>query len=236
MTTELAPTARNSVVHRLAERYGVTPATFHKTVKSTVCPGGITDEQFFAFLMVADVHKLNPLTKEIYAFPSKGGGITPIVGVDGWIRMMNEHPQFNGVDFEHISEDGRLVGIKTIIFRKDRDRPTCITEWMAECLGNTEPWKRWPARQLRHKSLIQCIRVAFGFAGIYDPDEASRIEEAKMVEATVRDGPKKGGVEALAEFVGITEPELVNDDREADPDPLPPMGEPTEEANEWFEE
>ncbi|ENC7540331.1 phage recombination protein Bet, partial [Salmonella enterica subsp. enterica serovar Brandenburg] len=32
-------------------------------------------------------------------------------------------------------------------------------------------------RMLRHKAMIQCARLAFGFAGIYDKDEAERIVE-----------------------------------------------------------
>jgi hypothetical protein len=36
---------------------------------------------------------------------------------------------------------------------------------------------------LRHKALIQCARVAFGFSGIYDPDEAERIVETISVDA-----------------------------------------------------
>jgi len=31
---------------------------------------------------------------------------------------------------------------------------------------------------LRHKAMIQCARIAFGFGGIYDQDEAERIQEA----------------------------------------------------------
>jgi hypothetical protein len=34
---------------------------------------------------------------------------------------------------------------------------------------------------LRHKSLIQCARIAFGFVGIYDQDEAERIIEGQAV-------------------------------------------------------
>jgi TRAP-type uncharacterized transport system substrate-binding protein len=34
---------------------------------------------------------------------------------------------------------------------------------------------------LRHKTLIQGARIAFGFAGIYDEDEAKRIIEADPV-------------------------------------------------------
>ena len=33
---------------------------------------------------------------------------------------------------------------------------------------------------LRHKAMIQCARLAFGFGGIYDQDEAERIVEAPL--------------------------------------------------------
>jgi hypothetical protein len=32
---------------------------------------------------------------------------------------------------------------------------------------------------LRHKAMIQCARLAFGFVGIYEQDEAERIVEAE---------------------------------------------------------
>ena len=48
------------------------------------------------------------------------------------------------------------------------------------------PWKSHPRRMLRHKAMIQCARLAFGFAGIYDQDEAERIAEAAPIEGTAR--------------------------------------------------
>ena len=37
---------------------------------------------------------------------------------------------------------------------------------------------------LRHKALIQAFRTAFGFAGVYEEDEAQRIIEAKVIDTT----------------------------------------------------
>jgi hypothetical protein len=48
---------------------------------------------------------------------------------------------------------------------------------MKECKRDVGPWKTHPKRMLRHKALIQCARLAFGFVGIYDQDEAERIIE-----------------------------------------------------------
>src|SRR3546814_15877124 len=48
---------------------------------------------------------------------------------------------------------------------------------MAECARSTGPWQSHPKRMLRHKAMIQCARIAFGFTGIFDEDEAQRIVE-----------------------------------------------------------
>lgn len=48
---------------------------------------------------------------------------------------------------------------------------------MSECKRPTQPWQSHPKRMLRHKAMIQCARLAFGYTGIYDEDEAQRIVE-----------------------------------------------------------
>jgi len=133
-----------------------------------------------ALLVVAHEYNLNPWTKEIYAFPDKNGGIVPVIGVDGWIRMMNEHPQFESQEFRYPDHDDDEIPawIECVIERKDRAKPTVVREYFSEVKRNTAPWGSHPRRMLRHKALIQCIRVAFGFSGVYDPDEAERIREA----------------------------------------------------------
>ncbi len=128
-----------------------------------------SDAQMTALMVVANQYKLNPWTKEIFAFPDKGG-IVPVVGVDGWARIINTHQQFDGMDFE--SNDEQCT---CIIYRKDRSHPTRVTEYLKECKRNTGPWQSHPKRMLRHKAMIQCARLAFGFTGIYDEDEAQRI-------------------------------------------------------------
>lgn len=144
-----------------------------ETLKKTAFKGAVTDEQMAALLIVANQYKLNPWTSEIYAFPSNSG-ITPVVGVDGWARIINENPQFDGMDFEQDSESCTCR-----IHRKDRAHPVSVTEFMEECRRNTQPWKSHPKRMLRHKAMIQAARLAFGFAGIFDEDEAERIKNAK---------------------------------------------------------
>lgn len=161
----------SSALQIMAERLNVPPLILKSTLMNTVFKKA-TDDEFVALVIVANEYKLNPLTKEIYAFPAKGGGIVPIVSIDGWIRIMNEHPAFDGIEFTDIpDEKGNLMAIETIIYRKDRTRPIKVTEYLDECRQQTDPWKKMPARMLRHKALIQGARVAFGFSGIYSEDD-----------------------------------------------------------------
>lgn len=174
---------KKSVVNRMADRYGMDGRKFYDMVKNQVFKQeGASDQQLMAVLVVADQYKLNPLTKEIYAFPDKRNGIVPVVGVDGWSRIINEHPQFDGMEFSYDSEEKAMT---CIMHRKDRSHPTSVTEYMAEVERNTDPWKSHPRRMLRHKTMIQAARLAFGFAGIYDVDEAERIREASSDHSEV---------------------------------------------------
>jgi phage recombination protein Bet len=173
----------------MAAQYGVEPAKFLQTLKATVMPkrqGGeavqVSDEDLMAFCMVAQEYGLNPFLKEIHAFPNKSGGITPMVGVDGWAKLMNRRPEFDGIEFEATddAESGKPLSVTARIYTKGRSRPVSVTEYYSECQRGTDPWRQMPRRMLRHKALIQAVRVAFGFAGIHDEDEAVDIAETPV--------------------------------------------------------
>ena len=185
MSSEVAviqPAPRRGLVARMADRFGVDADKMLTTLKATAFKAGsaISNEQMMALLIVAEQHGLNPWTKEIYAFPDKGG-IVPVVGVDGWSRIINTHPQFDGMKFDQDEQSCTCT-----IYRKDRTHPVQVTEYMAECKRNVAPWQSHPRRMLRHKAMIQCARLAFGFSGIYDEDEAARIVRADPAPTTLR--------------------------------------------------
>lgn len=181
---QVATLPKRSLVDSMAARYDMEPGAFVSAIKATVIKGDCSNEQFAAFLMVAKEYDLNPLTKEIYAFPDRGG-ITPIVSIDGWMNLINSHPQFDGMEFTDThGEDGKLSSVECRMFRKDRARPISVIEYMSECFRQTDPWKKWPNRMLRHKAAIQCARYAFGFSGIMEPDEYERMRDVTPAPAT----------------------------------------------------
>ena len=185
---------RQSLVAKFADRYGVDADKMLSTLKATCFRQRdnkeISNEQMMALLVVADQYKLNPFTKEIFAFPDKSG-IVPVVGVDGWSRIINENPALDGIEFRYSettkTHKGKTVHdwIDCVIRRKDRSEPTIVREFFDEVVRETSyttPWDTHPNRMHRHKTLIQCARIAFGFAGIFDEDEAERIVEMGDVE------------------------------------------------------
>ena len=191
--------ALSSLTSKLSQRLGMGSDNGEELInilKATAFKGqnntAPTDAQLMALLIVADQYGLNPWTKEIYAYPDKNNGIVPVVGVDGWSRIINNHPQFDGVEFNYgpaislKNGKGTHEWIECVIHRKDRSRPTVVREFFAEVVRDTYgPWQTHPNRMHRHKSYIQCGRIAFGYTGIYDQDEAERIIEKDMGDADV---------------------------------------------------
>lgn len=193
-------------INELAVRFDLPQSEeLYQVLKATAFKGDVTDAQLSALLIVANQYKLNPWTKEIYAFPDKKNGIIPVVSVDGWARIINSHPAFDGMDFAFSEQMVTMEGAgspapawtECVIHRKDRSHPTVIREFLDEVYREPfkpkdggyvtkGPWQTHPKRFSRHKAMIQCARMAFGFGGIYDDDEASRIMEntqpAKVID------------------------------------------------------
>lgn len=174
---------KKTLMGTMAARFGMDAMALQATLKSTIFPSGkeATQEQVAAFMIVANQYELNPFTREIYAFPNKSGGIQPIVGIDGWARIVTRHPDFDGVEFEEERNSGVLISATCKMYRKSCSHPVSVTEYMDECKRNTEPWQKWPSRMLRHKAYCQAARIAFGVTGIIDEDEAERYREINAV-------------------------------------------------------
>lgn len=180
MNTEVVATISKSPIEMMADRLSIDPAEMHNIIMATVMPNGgkgVTNEQFVSFVAVANNYNLDPLKKEIYAFPAKGGGIQPIVSIDGWLNIVNGHPDFDGMQLvETFDEKGVIFSVTCTIHKKSTRHPTVIAEYLSECIRNTEPWKK-KIRMLRHKATIQCARYAFGLSGIMEQDEAEAATE-----------------------------------------------------------
>ena len=173
---------KQSAINLMAARMSVDPAKLFDTLKAT-CFKNATNEEMLALVVVSNAYDLNPLLKEIYAFPAKGGGIVPIVSVDGWNKMLINHPNFDGIEFTFDDDnEGNPYSCTATIYAKNRSKPVIVTEYFSECKRDTDPWRNMPRRMLRNRTLCQASRMAFGFSGVHNDDEAETINvEAVLV-------------------------------------------------------
>ena len=110
MTEEIVkrkPAEKPSALAIMANRMNVEPDKLFATLKATVFKGA-TNEELLTLVVIANEHDLNPLLKEIHGFPKgRDGGVQPVVGVDGWIKIINRQPKLDGIEFDDIDdEDG----------------------------------------------------------------------------------------------------------------------------------
>lgn len=234
-TQEQILTAQNDVVYALAEDYGMTPDVLYDTLKRTVFSAARNDAEFYSLCLVARQYGLNPLLKEIYAFPAKGGGVVPLVGIDGYVAMANRQPDFDHAEFRY-SDCTVAAGvakaapewIECAIWKKGHAGPTVAREYLEECYRQTEPWRTHPRRMLRHKAFCQAVRLAYGFSGVYsDVDEAESVTLIEDAKPNVNDA-----IAAAIEAPAPAQPKRRGrPPKQAQPAPEPaPQPEPVQEA------
>lgn len=220
--TQIAKREQASTMVTLAERWGIDSTELVPVTKATIFKAEaaqVSDHELIAFLMVCSRYDLNPFLKQIHAFKDRRGAIVPIVGVDGWVDLVNREKRYRGVQFK-VHEDeqtGKLLAYTCYLHVEGLVVPVEVTERLTECYRNTEPWNKMPHRMLRHKSLIQAGRYAFGYSGIYDEDEGRDIVEGK--------------IEPFTEPKSLTEAQEAKDDYKGLSPPVAPTAEteaPTE--------
>ena len=172
---------RQGIIAKFGERYDLEPNKVLAIVAQTVFKGSdkeppLSNEEVAAALIVCNAYNLNPFTKEIYAFRSKGK-LLIVVGVDGWAAIVNRQQELNGIEFEeHFDDKGNIRAVTCKIHRKDCALPVVVTEYTHECRRESIPWQTMPIRMTRNRAFVQCARVAFSVSGIIDNDEAQTIE------------------------------------------------------------
>ena len=174
-----------SLVATFASKYMIEPGNLLAVLRGTAFKTKqgeppATNEELQALLVVAHQYSLNPFIREIYAFRGRTG-IVPIIGYDGWIKLVQSQPDFNGEQFkcgvEPETDEGMPSGFyyECTMYRRNRQHPTVVREYLSENKRPTDNWNLMPNRMLRMRSYIQCARVCFGLGGIYDEDEGLKV-------------------------------------------------------------
>lgn len=215
--SEIVKSGKASPLHALGAKFSIEPSKLVDVLRGTVIKPDrngrhASNEELAAFCVVANQYGLNPFTREIHAFADPQKGVVPIVSIDGWARIVNNQPEFDGCEFIEDGEGNTPVAVTCVMYVKGRSHPVKVTERFSECVRKTGPWGQMPWRMLRHKAFMQAARIAFSLSGIYDEDEARDIVPIPAVEDTTA----KPGESKMAKHLCTAKPE---------PEPEPPTKE-----------
>jgi len=105
--------------------------------------------------------RLDPLCEEISFIQYEDGRWQVLITIEGCSKLLNQHPQFNGLVFTQAEAliDGVPEWIECSIYLKDRAIPTTVREYLTEVRGENAIWQKMPRRMLRHRALQQCVRL-----------------------------------------------------------------------------
>ena len=111
--------------------------------------------------MMQTLH-LDPLSEEIGFTQYDDGHWQVFITIEGCSKLLNQHPQFNGLVFHQADTlvEGVPEWIECSIYRKDRAIPITVREYLMEVRGENTIWQKMPRRMLRHRALQQCVRLA----------------------------------------------------------------------------
>jgi len=142
-----------------------------QSLRNAVAPG-LTEPEFLLFAEMCRATGLNPATKEIWAIKA-GGRLQLMTGINGFLKIANTHPAFDGMEVSHEWDGKNLVSCTVKVHRKDRKFPAIATAYMAEYGKPTPIWKQMPSVMLAKCAKSLAIREAFiqELGGLYTAEE-----------------------------------------------------------------
>jgi hypothetical protein len=117
-------------------------------------------------LRLANKYRLDPLSNEIALLQNQDQTYQPFITIDGWSKLMNDHPQYAGMSLRDSTEliDDIPIWMECTIYRNDRILPIVIKEYYEEVKTDHPSWQQMPRRMLRHRVIQQCGRLAFNIS------------------------------------------------------------------------
>lgn len=140
-------------------------------------------------LLTSQRLRLNPLLGQIAWELNEKNYWEDFIPINGWITMIHRELSFQGITFNESNqtENGIPIWMECSIYRSDLIHPITVREYFIELKTEHPMWAKMPRRMLRHRTLQQCARLAFG---ISDP-------ELKMIKTEKNFTESKDGIQNL---------------------------------------
>ena len=205
---------------QLAEAIGIEKTAMLAALKSQCfrCdPAKVSNEQLAAFVSVANSLKINPLLPGfLYAYPTQGGGIMPMMGPDLVLKLLAERADvdyWRCLVYPAVQDDPEELQPAPMyataqIFRRDAKGPLEYTAYINEWKISTNPnWNTRPRHMLWIRAIKQCARqLIHGLP--FDEDDRRIIIDACALPAG-KSVPESGGrLPAAPLDIGLTKGDM----------------------------
>lgn len=177
-----------------------------RTLKETVCKGA-TDSQFKMFVEICRGTGLNPFLKEIWFVP----GVGVMAGRDGYLRVANEHPMFDGMQ-TLVERDANGIPVKATcsVWRKDRSHPITCEAYYNEYKKTSQVWTTYKSAMISKVAEVLALKRSFSINGVVSEEEIG--EQQPQPERGSREAQKAVVEEKIARMnAGNFDPPPVHD-------------------------
>jgi len=163
-----------------------------ETIKQTVAKGA-TDAQLKVFLEVCRSTGLNPFTREVYYVADKG---LIMAGRDGYLRIANEHPMFDGMETT-VERDDKKIPIKATctVWRKDRSHPIKCEAYYNEYVKSSPVWQTYKSAMIGKVAEVLALKRSFSINGVVTEEEMGQqyAPPVNAAELQLAEGIDTGG-------------------------------------------
>ena len=178
-----------------------------QVIKNTVAKNA-SDDEFEMFMHLAKEYGLDPFQKEIFFWKQKGR-VTTMTSRDGYLKIANQHPAYEGMDsniiypgdeLEITKSDIKLksdsisnmskdpIGAYAVVYRSDRKIPTKIRVPFREYFkanNYKDNWKNYPSAMILKVAESMALKRAFSVSGLVSKEEMGQQEEIEVPEMEI---------------------------------------------------
>lgn len=184
-----------------------------ETIKQTVAKGA-TDAEFKMFLEICKGTGLNPFLKEIWcAVPMKDGQrsqygqVLIMAARDGYLRVANEHPMFDGIETRVERDEATKIPVKAVcsVWRKDRSRPTICEAYFNEYYkpgygGKPSVWDTYKSAMIGKVAEVLALKRSFSINGVVTEEEIGSLEYQQQDPRGTKEAAKEVAERKIAEM------------------------------------
>ncbi|NQZ49669.1 MAG: recombinase RecT [Moritella sp.] len=152
------------------------------------CPHGVeaTESDVNRVVALCEAYGLNPYERHLYIEHNDHGMLEPILRIDGWYKIANAHPDYDGFEFfesevettidlssysESMNLPPRMEGEKRSvhtyvgckIYRKSVKHSPIVKTYFEEVFNSqSSTWLTHPKRRLQQKAFAEAVRIVLG--------------------------------------------------------------------------